>query len=98
MAQDFVARIAAVVPDGMSREEVREIAELAWGELETRVGNRLSARLTDAQLREFEAIRDSDDEAASVAFLDKNIPGHEKITVEEMENLLRDVGQRMRGE
>lgn len=59
-----------------------------YPELESRVGARLTVGLTDAQLNEFEALVDSDDDEGAARWLADHVPLYPQIVAEELESLI----------
>lgn len=55
--------------------------------LEERVGERLAANLTDAQLEEFENINDSGDMDAAQAWLSTNCPDYQQVVQHEITSI-----------
>lgn len=72
------ALLAAGLP-GLSDEELRGLVLQVYSELELRVGSKLSAGLTEAQLTEFEQLVDAGDSAACTRWLQANRPDHPAI-------------------
>ena len=77
----------------LSSDTANEMLAFARGELELRVGRRLAARLTKEQLDEFEALIDSGDEAASLAFIEQTSPDRTSIVVEEFDRLSTELSR-----
>lgn len=59
--------------------------------LELRVGMRLAEQMTDAQLDEFEAFIDKNDEAGAKQWLDTNLPQYKQVVAEELEKLRQEI-------
>lgn len=55
--------------------------------LELRVGMKLAEQMTDAQLDEFEAYIDKNDEAGALKWLETNFPDYKKVVADELEKL-----------
>lgn len=72
MAADLVNG-SGIVPPGY--EDVADLVRRAYPRLELRVGEILSEGLSDAQLEEFEALVDTDEQACQ-AWLDRERPDH----------------------
>ena len=60
--------------------------------LETRVGEQISAHMTEAELDEFERLYDSGDEALTSAWLDLHAPSHPRIVGAELDLLVAEAG------
>jgi len=58
-----------------------------YQQLETRVGARIADGMSDAQLDEFGAFIDGNDEEGALAWLQKNFPDYPKVVNEELEVL-----------
>lgn len=59
--------------------------------LEMRVGMKLAERMTDAQLDEFEAFIDSNDEAGALKWLETNFPDYKQVVADELEKLKAEI-------
>jgi len=59
--------------------------------LELRVGMRLAEQMTDAQLDEFEAFIDKNDEAGALNWLETNFPNYKDVVAEEVEKLKGEI-------
>jgi hypothetical protein len=59
--------------------------------LELRVGMRLAEQMTDAQLDEFEAFIDRNDESGALHWLETNFPDYKKVVAEELEKLKGEI-------
>lgn len=73
----------------MPEDEKQKFLNYAQGELEFRIGERISKGLTEAQLDEFDSITDQSEAAK---WLEKNRPDYREIvarTIEEMKNEIR---------
>src|SRR5918911_353741 len=55
--------------------------------LELRVGMKLAEQMTDAQLDEFEAFIDKNDEAGALKWLETNFPDYKQVVADELEKL-----------
>lgn len=67
---------------------VRAWRDTLYPELEGRVGERLSVGLSDAQLDEFEALVDADNEDGASQWLTDNVPHYPQIVAEEFDRLI----------
>ncbi len=59
--------------------------------LELRVGMKLAENMSDAQLDEFEKLADANDEAASLKWLETNVPDYKDVVMSELEKLKSEV-------
>src|SRR5476651_2608553 len=59
--------------------------------LELRVGMKLAEQMTDAQLDEFEAFIDKNDEAGALKWLETNFPDYKKVVADELEKLKSEI-------
>lgn len=87
---DLVEKLRHRLPN-LAEGELLDLANRASDELERRVGEVLSAGLTDAQLEEFEALIDSGDDAAAARWLHANRPGYQHVAAEELGNIIDEV-------
>jgi hypothetical protein len=67
---------------------VRAWRETLYPELESRVGARLTIGLFDAQLDEFEALVDADNEDGASQWLTDHVPHYPQIVAEEFDRLV----------
>ena len=75
------------LPDADKKEMRRHIYE----QLELRVGTRLASGMTDAQLDEFEALINNQDEAGALKWLETNFPNYKEVVADELEKLKAEV-------
>lgn len=75
------------LPDAEKKEMLRHIYE----QLELRVGTRLASGMTDAQLDEFEALINNQDEAGALKWLETNFPNYKEVVADELEKLKAEV-------
>lgn len=75
------------LPDSEKKDMLRHIYE----QLELRVGTRLASGMTDAQLDEFEALINNQDEAGALKWLETNFPNYKDVVAEELEKLKTEV-------
>lgn len=61
--------------------------------LELRVGMKLAEQMTDAQLDEFEAFIDRNDEAGALKWLETNFPDYKQVVADELEKLKAEIKQ-----
>ena len=59
--------------------------------LELRVGMKLAENMSDAQLDEFEKLADANDEAASLKWLETNVPNYKDVVMSELEKLKNEI-------
>src|ERR1700733_6974047 len=59
--------------------------------LELRVGMKLAEQMTDAQLDEFEAFIDKNDEPGALHWLETNFPDYKKVVADELEKLKTEI-------
>src|SRR5579864_6844297 len=59
--------------------------------LELRVGMKLAEQMTDAQLDEFEAFIDRNDEAGALKWLETNFPHYKQVVADELEKLKAEI-------
>lgn len=89
--QETLARLASMDHGDVPTELVAD----AWRDalipqLEFRVGTRMCAGLTDAQLHDFESLIDVGDEAGTTRWLDDHVPEYPRIVAEELDRLIAD--------
>lgn len=61
--------------------------------LEMRVGMKLANQMTDAQLSEFEAFIDRNDEAGALKWLETNFPNYKQVVADELDLLKNEIKQ-----
>src|SRR5215212_7079215 len=61
--------------------------------LELRVGMKLAEQMTDAQLDEFEAFIDRNDEAGALKWLETNFPDYKQVVADELDKLKAEIKQ-----
>src|SRR3990167_615927 len=59
--------------------------------LELRVGMKLAEQMSDAQLDEFEAFIDRNDEPGALKWLETNFPDYKKVVAEELDKLKSEI-------
>src|SRR6266446_2657028 len=59
--------------------------------LELRVGMKLAEQMTDAQLDEFEAFIDKNDEAGALRWLETNFPDYKQVVADELDKLKNEI-------
>ena len=67
--------------------EKQELLARLHATLEMRVGMRLTDGMSDAQLDEFEALINKQDQAATAQWLATNVPNYQQLVAEELEKL-----------
>ncbi len=72
-------------------EEKNKLLQTIYERLELNVGMRLAERMTDAQLDEFEAFIDKNDETGALHWLETNFPNYKDVVAEELEKLKTEV-------
>jgi DnaJ-domain-containing protein 1 len=70
-------------------EEKNKMLAHIYETLELRVGMRLAEKMTDAQLDEFEAFIDRNDEEGALHWLEINFPNYKDVVADEL-NKLKD--------
>jgi len=80
--------------DDCPSDELDRLVQLCSSELQARIGETLSAGLTADQIREFGRLAEADDEAAGLAFLNRNLPRFYEVVAVHQRRLLRDVRRR----
>lgn len=76
---------------GLPEQEKKAMLHHIYETLELRVGMRLAEQMTDAQLDEFEAFIDKNDEAGAKQWLDTNLPQYKQVVAEELEKLKQEI-------
>lgn len=72
-------------------EEKNKLLQTIYERLELNVGMRLAERMTDAQLDEFEAFIDKNDETGALHWLETNFPNYKDVVAEELDKLKTEV-------
>lgn len=75
------------LPENDKKEMLRHIYE----QLELRVGTKLASGMTDAQLDEFEALINNQDEAGALKWLETNFPNYKQVVADELQKLKEEV-------
>jgi len=78
---------------GLPVDEKNRLLQMIYERLEMNVGMRLAEKMTDAQLDEFEAFIDRNDEAGALKWLETNFPNYKDVVAEELEKLKVEVRQ-----
>lgn len=77
----------AALPEAEKSKMLAHIYET----LELRVGMKLAENMSDAQLDEFEKLADANDEAASLKWLETNVPNYKDVVMSELEKLKNEI-------
>jgi archaellum component FlaC len=72
-------------------EEKNKMLAHIYETLELRVGMRLAEKMTDAQLDEFEAFIDKNDEEGALRWLETNFPNYKDTVAEELNKLKEEI-------
>ncbi|MDB5160986.1 MAG: hypothetical protein JWO96_366 [Candidatus Saccharibacteria bacterium] len=72
-------------------EEKNKMLAHIYETLELRVGMRLAEKMTDAQLDEFEAFIDRNDEEGALRWLETNFPNYKDTVAEELNKLKEEI-------
>lgn len=85
---DFLAQLglAALPPD----DKKKMLAHI-YETLELRVGMKLAANMSDAQLDEFEKLMDSGNDAGALNWLETNVPNYKEVVASELEVLKNEI-------
>lgn len=75
----------------LPQEEKESLVEYLLQELELRVGTELSKDLSDEQLEQFEKVAESDDQAATTAWLEQQCPNYKEVVKQEFEKLRQEI-------
>lgn len=75
------------LPENDKKDMLRHIYE----QLELRVGTKLASGMTDAQLDEFEALINNQDEAGALKWLETNFPNYKQVVADELQKLKEEV-------
>lgn len=74
-------------------EEKNKMLAHIYETLELRVGMKLAEQMSDAQLDEFEAFIDRNDEAGALKWLETNFPHYKDVVADELEKLKSEIKQ-----
>lgn len=77
----------------LPEEEKKKMLAHIYETLEMRVGIKLAEKMTEAQLDEFEALANQQDEAAALKWLETNFPNYKEVVASEMDNLKNEIRQ-----
>lgn len=85
---DFLRELGlGALPD----EEKKAMLAHVYETLQMRVGIKLTERMTDAQLDEFEGLLDGGDEPGALHWLESNFPNYKQVVAEELEKLRQEI-------
>ena len=85
---DFLAQLGlAELPPDDKKKMLAHIYET----LELRVGMKLAANMSDAQLDEFEKLMDSGNDAGALNWLETNVPNYKEVVASELEVLKNEI-------
>jgi hypothetical protein len=85
---NFLAEIGLA---SLPEEEKGKMLAHIYETLELRVGMKLAENMSDAQLDEFEKLADANDEAASLRWLETNVPNYKDVVMTELEKLKGEI-------
>ncbi len=85
------AFLAEVGLADLPTSERRAFFEHVLETLEVRVGALLAARLSDKELAEFEAVMESNDDAAALSMLNEMAPDYPQVVAAELESLTAEI-------
>lgn len=74
-------------------DEKNQMLSQIYETLEMRVGMTLARQMSDAQLKEFEAFVDANDEAGALKWLETNFPAYKEVVHSELEKLKSEIKQ-----
>ena len=72
-------------------EEKKKMLAHVYETLEMRVGTKLADKMSDAQLQEFEALMNANDEAGALKWLETNIPNYKDVVASELNTLKKEI-------
>lgn len=72
-------------------DEKNKMLSHIYETLEMRVGMKLAEQMTDAQLDEFEAYINRNDEAGALSWLESNFPDYKQVVADELEKLKNEI-------
>lgn len=85
---DFLASVGLAA---LPADDKKPMLQHIYSTLEMNVGMRLAENMTDAQLDEFEALMNANDEAGALRWLETNVPNYREVVAEELEKLKKDI-------
>lgn len=72
-------------------DEKKKMLDHIYETLEMRVGMQLASGMSDAQLDEFEAFINNNDEEGALRWLETNFPNYKQVVAEELEKLKTEI-------
>lgn len=72
-------------------EEKNKMLSHIYETLEMRVGMKLAEQMSDAQLDEFEAFVNKDDQEGALKWLEANFPDYKQVVANELETLKKEI-------
>lgn len=72
-------------------EEKKKMLDHIYETLEMRVGMQLASGMSDAQLDEFEAFINKQDEEGALRWLETNFPNYKQVVADELEKLKAEI-------
>lgn len=78
---------------GLGDDDVQSLLQYVYGELELRVGMKLSENLTDDQLKEFEQLATQGTDQQQLQWLETNCPDYKNVVQQELERLGHELRQ-----
>lgn len=72
-------------------DEKKKMLDHIYETLEMRVGMQLASGMSDAQLDEFEAFINNNDEEGALRWLETNFPNYKQVVAEELEKLKAEI-------
>ena len=79
--------------DSLPADEKNSMLAHIYETLEMRVGVKLASNMTDAQLDEFEAYINNNDEAGALKWLETNFPNYKDVVADELNKLKEEIKQ-----
>lgn len=75
----------------LPEDEKKKMLDHIYETLEMRVGMQLASGMSDAQLDEFEAFINNNDEEGALRWLETNFPNYKQVVAEELEKLKTEI-------
>lgn len=75
----------------LPQEEKEKMKAHIYETLEMRVGMKLASGMSEAQLDEFEALMNANDEAGALKWLETNFPNYKQVVADELEKLKGEI-------
>ena len=75
----------------LPQEEKEKMKAHIYETLEMRVGMTLASNMTEAQLDEFEALMNQNDEEGALRWLESNFPNYRQVVADELEKLKTEI-------